>query len=55
MNRNIYKLPQNKSTHQVTKTGKVGVVALFLHESVKFNIRNNLSVNNADIAAVLWQ
>ena len=45
-------LPQYKSIHQVRRTGKGGGIAVFLHESLTFNIRHDLSVNNADIEAL---
>ena len=52
MNHNIFELPQYKSIHQVRTTGKGGGIAVFLHESLTFNIRHDLSVNNADIEAL---
>ena len=52
MNHNFFELPQYKSIHQVRKTGKGGGIAVFLHESLTFNIRNDLSVNNSDIEAL---
>ena len=52
MNHNLFKLPQYKSIHQVRKTGKGGGIAVFLHESLTFNIRHDLSVNNVDIEAL---
>ena len=48
MNHNLFKLPQYKSIHQVGRTGKGGGIAVFPHESLTFNIRQDLSVNNAD-------
>ena len=52
MNRNLFKLPQYKSMHQVKRTSKGGGIAVFLHESLTFNVRHDLSVNNADIEAL---
>ena len=52
MNHNLFKLLQYKSIHQVRKTDKGGGIAIFLHESLTFNIRHDLSVNNADIEAL---
>ena len=52
MNYNLLKLPQYKSIHQVRRTGKGGGIAVFLHESLTFNVRHDLSVNNADIEAL---
>ena len=52
MNHNLFKLPQYKSIHQVRRTGKGGGIAVFLHESLTFNVRHDLSVNNADIEAL---
>ena len=52
MNHNLFKLPQYKSIRQVRRTGKGGGIAVFLHESLTFNIRCDLSVNNADIEAL---
>ena len=49
MNHNLFKLPQHKSIHQVRRIGKGGSIAVFLHESLTFNVRHDLSVNNADI------
>ena len=49
MNHNLFKLPQYKSVHQVRRTGKGGGIAVFLHQSLTFNVRHDLSVNNADI------
>ena len=51
MNHNLFKLPRYKSIHQVRKTCEGGGIAVFLHESLTFNIRYDLSVNNADIEA----
>ena len=48
MNHNLFKLPQYKSIHQVSRTG----IAVFLHESLTLNVRHDLSVNNADIEAL---
>ena len=52
MNHNFFELPQCKSIHQVRKTGKGGGIAVFLHESLTFNIRHDLIVKNADIDAL---
>ena len=52
MNHNLFKLPQYKSIHQVRRIGKGGGIAVFLHESLTFNVRHDLSVNNADIEAL---
>ena len=52
MNHNLFKLPQYKSIHQVRRTGKGGGIAVFLHESLIFNVRHDLSVNNANIEAL---
>ena len=52
MNRNLFKFPQYKSIHQVRRRSKGGDIAVFLQESLTFNIRHNLSVNNADIEAL---
>ena len=45
MNHNLFELLQYKSIHQVRRT-------VFLHETLTFNIRHDLSVNNADIEAL---
>ena len=34
------------------ESGKDGGIAVFLHEALTFNIRHDLSVNNADIEAL---
>ena len=52
MNYNPFKLLQYKSIHQVSKTGEGGGIALFLHNSLTFNIRRDLNVKNADIEAL---
>ena len=52
MNHNLFEFPQYKSINQVRRTGKGGVIEVFLHESLTFNIRHDLSVNNADIEAL---
>ena len=52
MNHNLFKLPQYNSIHQVRRTGKGEGIAIFLHESLTFNVRHDLSVNNADIEAL---
>ena len=52
MNHNLFELSQYKSIHQVRRTGKGGGIAVFLHESLTFNIRHDLSDNNADIEAL---
>ena len=49
MNHNLFKLPQYKNIHQVRRAGKGGGIAVFLHESLTFNMRHDLSVNNANI------
>ena len=52
MNHNLFELPQYKSIHHVRRAGKGGGIATFFHESLTFNIRHDLSVNNADIEAL---
>ena len=52
MNHNLFKFPQYKSTHQVRRNGKSGGIPVFLHESLTFIIRQDLSVSNADIEAL---
>ena len=52
MNHNPFELPQYKSIHQVRRAGKGGGIAVFLREPLTFNIRHDLSVNNADIEAL---
>ena len=52
MNHNLFKIPQYKSIHQVRRIGKGGGIAVFLHESLTFNVRHDLSVNNADVEAL---
>ena len=44
---NLFELPQYKYIHQVRRAGKGGSIAVFLQESLTFNIRHDLSVNNA--------
>ena len=48
MNHNLFKLPQHKIIYQVRRTGKGGGIAVFLQESLRFNVRHDLSVNNTD-------
>ena len=52
MNHNLFELPWYKSIHQVRRASKGGGIAVFLYESLTFNIRHDLSVNNADIEAL---
>ena len=52
MNHNLFKLPQYKSIHQVRRTGKGGGTAVFIQESLTFNVVHDLNVNNADIEAL---
>ena len=52
LNHNIFELPHYKSIHQVRRAGKGGGIAVFLHESLTFNIRHDLSVTNVDIEAL---
>ena len=52
MNHNLFELPQYKSIHQVRRAGKGGGIAVFLHESLTYNIRHDLSVNNVHIEAL---
>ena len=52
INHNLFKLPQYKRIHQVRKTSKGVVIAVFIHESLTFNIRHDLSVKNANIEAL---
>ena len=52
MNYTFFELPQYKSIHQVRRTSKGGGIAVFPHESLTFNIRHDLSVNNIDIQAL---
>ena len=48
------KLPRYKSIHQVRRAGKgVGGAAVCLHEFLIFNIRHDLTVDNANIEG-LW-
>ena len=55
MNHNLFEFSQYKSIHQVRRAGKGGGIAVFLHESLRFNIRHGLSVNNVDIEALCIQ
>ena len=52
MNHNLFELPQYKSIHQVRRISKGGGIAVFLHKSLTFNIRHDLSANNADFEAL---
>ena len=52
MNHNLFELPQYKNIHQVRRAGKGGGIVVFLHKSLTFSIRHDLSVNNADIEAL---
>ena len=52
MNHNLLQLPQYKSIHQTRRAGKGHGVAVFLHDSLTFNIRHDISVNSADIEAL---
>ena len=52
MNHNLFKLLHYKSIHQVKRIGKRGGIAVFLQESLTFNIRHYPSVNNANIEAM---
>ena len=48
------KLPQYKSIHQVRRAGKGGGgIAVCLHEALIFNIRHDLTADNANIEG-LW-
>ena len=53
VNHDIFKTPQCKSNQQVRRTGKAGGTVVFLHESLSFNIRHDLSVNNANINTII--
>ena len=46
MNHNLFKLPRYKSIHHVRGTGKGGGIAVFLHESLTFNVRLNLLIKS---------
>ena len=52
MNHNLFKLSQYKNIHQLRRTSKGGGIAVFLHESLTFNIRHDLSVHNVNIEAL---
>ena len=52
MNHNLFEFLKYESIHQVRRIDKGGGIAVFLHESLTFNIRHDLSVNNADIEAL---
>ena len=52
MNHNLFEIPEHKNIHQVRRAGKSGGIAVFFHESLTFNIRHDLSVNDADIEAL---
>ena len=52
MNHNLFKLPQYKGIHQVRRTRKGAGIVVFLHESLTFNNRCDLSISNADIQAL---
>ena len=54
MNHNLFELPQYKSIHQVRRAGKGGGgIAVCLHKSLIFNIRHDLTADNANIEG-LW-
>ena len=51
---NSMKLPEYKSIHQVRRAGKGGGgIAVCLHEALIFNIRHDLTADNANIEG-LW-
>ena len=52
MNHYLFKIPQYESIRQVRRTGKGGGIAVFLQDSLTFNIRHDLSVNNSNIEAL---
>ena len=52
MNHNLFTRPKYKNIHQVRRTGKCGGIAVFPDESLTFNIRHDLGVNNADVEAL---
>ena len=55
MNYNLFKISQYKSIHQVRRTSKGCSIAVFLHESLIFDIRHDLSVSNAGIEALFGE
>ena len=44
MNHNLFELPQYKSIHQVRRAGKGGATAVYLRESLTFNIKHDLTM-----------
>ena len=44
MNHNLFELPQYKSIHQVRRAGKGGAIAVYLRESLTFNIKHDLTM-----------
>ena len=44
MNHDLFELPQYERIHEVRRVGKGGGIAVFLHESLTFNIIHDVSV-----------
>ena len=51
MNHNLFELPPYKNIHQVRRAGKGGGIAVFLHESLTFNIRQVLTMPTLKLCA----
>ena len=48
-NKSLYELPNYTSIHQVRKQKRGGGVSLYIHQSIEFKIRNDLSIKSDDV------
>ena len=49
---NYTSLPNYTSIHQVRKQKKEGGVSLYIHQSMEFKIRKDLSINSDDVESI---
>ena len=49
LSQSLYELPKYKCIHQVRSYGKGGGVSIYIHNSLNFKLRTDLSINSFDV------
>ena len=50
--KSLYELPNYNSTHQARGDRKGGGVSIYIHKSLNFTVKPDLSINNNDIKSL---
>ena len=52
LSQSLYELPKYKCIHQVRSYGKGGGVSIYIHNSLNFKLRPDLSINSFDVESL---